>query len=97
MLLQILIISAIIERFWEYIQLAIGKQYLSPRVKTIGAVLLAMTAAITLRLDFLYALDVTGTPSIPGFIVTGFVLAMGANTIHDLAGAIKGIREEKRK
>jgi len=96
MLAQVIIIGIIVERVWEYLQLAIGEQYLSTRTKIIGAVLLSLTAAIVFKLDFLFALEVFNAPSWPGYILTGFVLSMGSHVVHDLFGVIKGVREDKR-
>ncbi len=96
MLKTIFIVGIIVERVWEYLQLAIGEKYLSTRTKIIGAVLLSLSTSIVFELDFLFSLGVFNSPSFAGFILTGFVLALGSHVVHDLAGIIKGIREDKR-
>lgn len=91
MLLNILILAAIIERVWENLQLLIGEKRLTYETKLIGSAVLALFAAIAFELDILYALDAVAAPSLPGYIMTGFILALGSNVIHDLIDIVQGI------
>ncbi len=84
MLFKILILAAIIERVWENLQLLIGENRLNYEIKVIGSVVLAMFAAVGFELDILYALEVVAAASLPGYIMTGFILALGSNVVHDL-------------
>lgn len=96
MLLTILIISVIVERVLEYLLLSFGEEGVSVRVKVLASALLSLTAAIVFQLDFLYALGIFNIITWPGMILTGFVISLGSNFVHDLVGIIKGIREDKR-
>ncbi len=86
MLINILILAAIVERIWEHLQQLAGKRNLTPQVKLLGSAALSVAAAVALRLDLLYALQVTPGVSLPGAILTGFAIGLGSNVIHDLAG-----------
>ena len=83
MILQILVISMIVERIWEYMQLAIGLD-ISVRLKVIISALLSVAAAISLRLDLLFVLEITETLSLPGIILTGVIIGLGSNFLHDV-------------
>lgn len=96
MLLTILIVSIIVERFWEYILTAFGDKDISPKIKIFGAVAFSLFAVIALKLDFLYALEVSNEVSWGGIILSGLVISQGSHVIHDLVGTVKGIREDRR-
>ncbi len=96
MLLNIFILSAVIERTWEHLQQVIGEEFLSTKVKLIGSGLLSVAAATTLRLDLLYALEVTGMVSSAGMVLTGIAIGLGSNLIHDLVGIVNGLSGRAR-
>ncbi len=96
MLLNIFILSAVIERTWEHLQQLIGEEFLSTRVKLIGSGLLSTAAAATLRLDLLYALEVTGATSAAGMVLTGIAIGLGSNLLHDLVGIVNGLSGRAR-
>ena len=91
MLLKIIILSVIIEQVWEHTQNVIGNERLSLQVKFLGSAALAIAAAVTMQLDLLYGLDVMPAVTIPGFILTGFVLSLGSNVVHDLIDIVHGL------
>ena len=84
MLLKIIVLSVIIEQVWEHTQNAIGDGRLNRQIKFLGSAAIAIAAAVTLQLDLLYGLEVMPATTIPGFILTGFVLSLGSNVVHDL-------------
>lgn len=84
MLLKIIILSVIIEQLWEHTQNVIGDGRINLQVKFLGSAVLAIAAAVTLQLDLLYGLEVMPAATVPGFILTGFVLSLGSNVVHDL-------------
>jgi hypothetical protein len=83
LILQILVISMIVERIWEYVQLAMGVD-IGIRLKVIISALLAVAAALSLRLDLLFVLEVTEALSLPGIILTGVIIGLGSNFLHDV-------------
>jgi len=91
MLLKILILAVIVERVWEHLQQLAGEKHLTLRVKLLGSAILSVAASLAFQLDFLYALEVMAAPSLPGYILTGFVLSLGSNVIHDLIDIINGL------
>ena len=96
MLLEIIILSAVIERTWEHLQQVIGEEHLSTRVKLIGSGLLSVAAAATLGLDLFYALEVTAGVSAAGMVLTGIAVGLGSNLLHDLVGIISGLSGRAR-
>lgn len=95
-LINIIIMSVIVERVLEHILRAIGEESISERVKVLSAVLLSIIVSIFFNLDFIYSLGITTDITWPGRIVTGFVISLGSHFVHDLAGITRGIREDKR-
>ena len=91
MLLKVVVLSVIIERIWEHTQQAIGDDRLSKRVKIIGSAVISVAAAVTLQLDLLYGLEVMPSATVPGFILTGLVLSLGSNVVHDLIDIVNGL------
>lgn len=91
MLLKIIILSVIIEQLWEHTQNVIGDGLLNLQVKFLGSAVLAIAAAVTLQLDLLYGLEVMPAATVPGFILTGFVLSLGSNVVHDLIDIVQGL------
>lgn len=83
MILQILVISMIVERIWEYVQLVIGLD-IGIRLKVIISALLAVAAALSLQLDLLFVLEITEALSLPGIILTGVIIGLGSNFLHDV-------------
>ena len=83
MILQILVISMIVERIWEYVQLAMGVD-IGIRLQVIISALLAVAAALSLRLDLLFVLEITEALSLPGIILTGVIIGLGSNFLHDV-------------
>lgn len=83
MILQVLVISMIVERIWEYVQLVIGLD-VGVRLKVIISALLSVAAAISLRLDLLFVLEITEALSLPGIILTGVIIGLGSNFLHDV-------------
>lgn len=83
LIIQILVISMIVERIWEYVQLAMGVD-IGIRLKVIISALLSVAAAISLRLDLLFALEITEALSLPGIILTGVIIGLGSNFLHDV-------------
>ena len=96
MLLEIIILSAVIERTWEHLQQVIGEEHLSTRAKLIGSGLLSVAAAATLGLDLFYALEVTAGVSAAGMVLTGIAVGLGSNLLHDLVGIISGLSGRAR-
>lgn len=92
MSLQILVISMIVERVWEYLQLALGED-VGTRLKVIISGLLSVVAAITLQLDLLLALEITEAASIPGIILTGVIIGLGSNLVHDILGFTNSLKK----
>ncbi len=90
MVMKVLIVSMIIERFWEHLQLIFGDR-LDARSKVLGSAVLAIAAALSLRIDLLYGLEVVPAMSTAGFIVTGLILGLGSNVVHDVIGLITGL------
>lgn len=90
MLVKIIVLSMILERIWEHTQLVLDDP-LSKRMKVIGSALLAMIATFTLQLDLLHALELFPAVSIPGFLLTGVVLGLGSNVLHDVIDLVNGI------
>ena len=88
MLIKIIILAAIIERIWEHAQQVIGDKHLTRQAKLLGSAVFSITAAVTLKLDLLFALQVTGAESLPGVILTGFAIGLGTNVIHDLVDTV---------
>ncbi len=95
MLIKIIVLSMILERLWEHMQLLLDDP-LSKRFKILGSAMLAMTAAITLQLDILHALDLFPAASIPGFLLTGLILGLGSNVLHDVIDLVGGINNKQR-
>ncbi len=91
MLLQIIILATITERLWEVIQQAIGEHYLTRATKIVGAAIIGIAAAIFFQLDLLFALELYLLPTIPGYVLTGFVVAAGSGFLHDLIDLVGGI------
>ncbi len=91
MLLNILIMSVVVERVWEHLQQVVGERRLTLRVKLLGSAALSVAAALGFQLDLLYALEVMSAPSLAGYILTGFVLSLGSNVLHDLIDIVNGI------
>ncbi len=91
MLLKILILSVIVERVWEHLQQVVGERRLTLQVKLLGSAVLSVAAALGFQLDLLYALEVMAAPSLPGYILTGFVLSLGSNVLHDLIDIVNGL------
>lgn len=92
MSLQILVISMIVERVWEYLQLALGED-VGVRLKVIISGLLSVAAAIALQLDLLFALKITEAASIPGIILTGVIIGLGSNLVHDILGFAGSLKQ----
>ncbi len=90
-MLPILVISMAIERLWEHLQQLTGDR-LSPNFKIIGSGILACAAALTLQLDLLHLLEVMPAPTYPGYILTGLVLGLGSNVVHDITDFIHGYK-----
>jgi len=88
-LVKIIVLSMILERVWEHIQQLLGDSF-SKKTKVIGSGLLAMAAALALQLDLLHALDVMPAASYPGYILTGLVLGLGSNVVHDVIDLVNG-------
>lgn len=95
MLVKIIVLSMILERLWEHLQLLLDDP-LSKRMKVIGSALLAMLAAFTLQLDLLHALELFPAISVPGFLLTGVVLGLGSNVLHDMIDLVNGISTKQR-
>ncbi len=89
MLAKIIIMAMLIERLWEHLQLISGDNF-SPRVKVLGSAVVSVAAALALRLDLLKAFEVMPAESYPGYILTGLVLGLGSNVVHDIAGLLGG-------
>jgi len=87
----IFVVGLIVERTWEYLQLAIGEHLLSKNIKVFGAVAFSMAAVITLRLDLLFAIDLLEEVTWPGIILTGLVLSLGSHVLHDIIGIVQGL------
>ena len=83
MIFQILVISMIVERIWEYVQLVIGLD-IGIRLKVIISALLSVAAALSLQLDLLFVLEITEAFSLPGIILTGVIIGLGSNFLHDV-------------
>ena len=90
--MQILIISMIVERVWEYLQLALGED-VGTRLKVIMSGLISIAAAITLQLDLLLALGITEVSSLPGIILTGVIIGLGSNLVHDILGFTNSLKK----
>jgi len=95
-MLSILVVSAAVERIWEYFQQAVPERYLTKRVKILGAGILSVAAALSFKLDLIYTMDLTDSYSIAGAILTGFSIAVGSNVIHDLVGIVNGIKSDHK-
>ena len=93
MLVKIIVLSMILERIWEHLQLLLDDP-LSKRMKIIGSAMLAMTAAFLLQLDLLYALEIFPTLSVPGYLLTGVVLGLGSNVLHDVIDLVNGLSKK---
>jgi hypothetical protein len=91
LVIQILIISMIIERVWEYVQLVLGED-IGIKLKVIISALLSVAAAIALNLDLLLALEITEAPSIPGIVLTGVIIGLGSNLVHDILGFTNSLK-----
>ena len=91
MLINILILSAIVERIWEQMQQIVGEKRLSLQIKLIGSAILSIAAAISLQLDLLFSLGVMGSVSWAGIILTGVAISLGSNVIHDLVDIVGGL------
>lgn len=83
LIIQILVISMIVERIWEYVQLAMGVD-IGIRLKVIISALLSVAAALSLQLDLLFVLAITEALSLPGIILTGVIIGLGSNFLHDV-------------
>lgn len=94
MVLKVLIVAVVVERVWEHFQLVIGDK-LNSRLKVLGSAVLAVTAAVSLELDLLYGLDVMAAVSIPGMVLTGFVLGLGSNVVHDVIDIVASFGKER--
>lgn len=92
MLINIILLSAIIERIWEHLQQVIGKNLLTLQVKLLGSAILSIAAALSLELDLLYALEIMPGSTTAGAILTGFAISLGSNVIHDLVDMITGLK-----
>ncbi len=90
MLVNILILAAIIERIWEHLQQLLGEKGLSLQAKLLGSAVLSVFASVSLQLDLLYALELTGGITLPGTVLTGFAVGLGSNLVHDLLGIVNG-------
>jgi len=73
----------IVERIWEYVQLVIGLD-IGIRLKVIISALLSVAAALSLQLDLLFVLEITEAFSLPGIILTGVIIGLGSNFLHDV-------------
>jgi len=91
LLLKIIVLAVIIEQVWENLQQLAGDKHLNARVKLLGAAVLSVAAALSFRLDFLYVLEIMPEASLPGYILTGFVLSLGSNMVHDLVDIVSGL------
>lgn len=95
MLIKIVVLSMIIERVWEHIQQLLGDGF-SKQTKVIGSGILSVAAAVALQLDLLYALDVMPAETYPGYIMTGLVLGLGSNVLHDVIDLVTGYSKKQR-
>lgn len=95
MLVKIIVLSMILERIWEHLQLLLDDP-LSKRMKVIGSALLAMAATFTLQLDLLHALELFPAVSVPGLLLTGVILGLGSNVLHDVIDLVNGISTKQR-
>jgi hypothetical protein len=91
LMLQILIISMIVERIWEYVQLVLGVD-VGVRLKVIISALLSVAAAISLGLDLLFVLQITEAVSLPGIVLTGVIIGLGSNLVHDILGFTNSLK-----
>ena len=89
MLVKIIVLSMILERIWEHIQQLLGDSF-SKQTKVIGSGILAMAAALALQLDLLHALDIMPAATYPGYLLTGLVLGLGSNLVHDVIDLVNG-------
>lgn len=94
MLIKLIVLSMILERIWEHTQLLLGDP-LNKKVKVIGAAVLAMLTTCMLQLDLLYALEIMATATIPGYLLTGVVLGLGSNVLHDVIDLVSGISKQQ--
>lgn len=90
MFVNILILAAIIERIWEHLQQLLGEKGLSLQAKLLGSAVLSVFASASLKLDLLYALELTAAVTLPGMVLTGFAVGLGSNLVHDLQGIVSG-------
>jgi hypothetical protein len=81
----------VIERAWEYVQLASGID-MGARLKVIVPAVLAVAAAYALQLDLLYTLEVTGGVTLPGTMLTGIVIGLGSNALHDVLSLVNNLK-----
>lgn len=89
MLVKIIVLSMIIERIWEHIQQLLGDNF-NQRLKIIGSALISVAVALALQLDLLFALEVMPAATYPGYVLTGLVLGLGSNVLHDIIDLVKG-------
>ena len=90
MLIKIIVMSMILERIWEHIQQLLGDSF-SKQTKIIGSGMLAMAAALALQLDLLNALEIMPAATYPGYILTGLVLGLGSNLVHDVIDLVNNL------
>ena len=88
---QILIISMLVERIWEYVKLALGVD-VGIRIKIFVSAALAIAAALAIQSDLLFALEITDAASLPGIIFTGVIIGLGSNLIHDILGLANSLK-----
>ncbi len=96
MLSNIILFAVIIERIWEYLQMIVGDKFLTPPIKLVGSLVLSCSAAILFELDLLLALGAVPDPSLAGMVLTGFIVSLGSNIVHDLVGLVNGLRNDYR-
>ncbi len=96
MLSEILLFSVIIERLWEYMQMVVGDRILTPAIKLGGSLVLSCAAAVMFELDLLSALGALPGLTLPGMILTGFIVSLGSNVVHDMVGLVNGLRNDYR-
>ncbi len=96
MLSNILLFAVIIERIWEYVQLLVGEKLLTPALKLLGSLVLSCAASVLFELDLILALGAAPVASPAGMVLTGFVISLGSNVVHDLVGLVNGLRNDYR-
>lgn len=93
-LYKVFILALVSEAVWETLKMTWNHGKVS--VNKIGAILVGIFMAIGTKVDIMYLSGIPMVIPYAGRVLTGILISRGANFIHDIAGNINGIYNERK-